>query len=222
MPAPRRWWSPADRGADPEPSRHYRVRPGDVGGREKPPDHASTGEGGQYRHDPEEEGHRPADQHPDARHRVDGPLGDGTEAPSFLLGRPTPDRTLGGSQTESATPFGRRRPSRTGAGKKAQDRARPHCEPEGPIRRSPALTFEAVLPKTAALRSPILRRRTPGPFYLSSLPMTRTAIPSSARGSHPSSMRSMTSAGTGSAESRLRSWHSALGVSAKNASMNTS
>src|SRR5215203_220044 len=53
--------------------------PLDLGGR------SSTGEGGQYRDDTQEDGHRPADQHPDTGYRVDGALGDGPQAPSFLV-----------------------------------------------------------------------------------------------------------------------------------------
>jgi hypothetical protein len=44
----------------------------------------STREGGQYRRDPQEEDYRPTYQHPDASHRVDSTLGDGTKA-SFLV-----------------------------------------------------------------------------------------------------------------------------------------
>jgi hypothetical protein len=48
-------------------------------------DYASTGEGGQYRYRAEEDGHRPADQHPDACNSVDGAFGYGTRASSFLV-----------------------------------------------------------------------------------------------------------------------------------------
>ena len=49
----------------------------------------STGEGGQYRHDSKQDGHRTADQHPDTSHRVDGALGDGPQAiPSLVPSAP--------------------------------------------------------------------------------------------------------------------------------------
>ena len=52
------------------------------------PGRGSTGEGGQNRHDTEEDGHRPADQHPYTRHRVDGAFGYGTQAPFLVASAP--------------------------------------------------------------------------------------------------------------------------------------
>lgn len=57
--------------------------------------------------------------------------------------------------------------------------------------------------------------------YVPSPSMNRTAIPSSVPGSHCQFMRSITSRGMGSAESRLRPWHSAADVPSTNASMGT-